>query len=297
MKTKHFVWISLTAMSLFAFTAASPAGADNPHRAPEPAETLVETVRDATERFQNVEELLAGIKEFTISKAEDDDKSLSEFMIDVALLTDADDEKGDEKNHITLMTIHSSKGLEFPNVYLVGLEENLFPSQMALNSRTELEEERRLFYVALTRAKDTCTLSYAASRFIFGNLTTSEPSRFIDEIDSKFLHFETPSRAAGKSLMGRSMDFDKPYSGGLNRTPVSSSRSLKSIHDLNSTPSRTNSDQDIKVGYNVVHDRFGKGKVTKLEGSGADKKATIFFPHHGAKTVLLRFANLTVLED
>lgn len=253
---------------------------------------------EEVERYQNIEELLAGIKEFTISQAEDADKSLSEFMIDVALLTDADDDKGDEKNHVTLMTIHSSKGLEFPHVFLVGLEENLFPSQMALNSRTELEEERRLFYVAVTRAKDSCTLSYATSRFIWGNLVSSEPSRFIDEIDQKHLNYETPSRGMGRSLSGRTVSFEKPFTGGLNKPLSSPGASFKSIESLSSSNNtKSGSTTDLKVGYNVMHDRFGKGKVTKLEGDGPDKKATIFFPHHGAKTVLLRFANLTILED
>jgi len=249
------------------------------------------------ERYQNIEELLAGIKEFTISQQEDADQSLSEFMIDVALLTDADDEKGDEKNHITLMTIHSSKGLEFPHVFLVGLEENLFPSQMALNSRTELEEERRLFYVAVTRAKDTCTLSYATSRFIWGNLVSSEASRFIEEIDPKFLNFETPQRGMGRSLSGRVSNFDEPFTGGLNRTTSPPNGSFKSLNEVSNSPEKSGSTADLKVGYNVLHDRFGKGKITRLEGEGADRKATIFFPHHGAKTVILRFANLTVLED
>lgn len=255
---------------------------------------------EEVERYQNIEELLAGLKEFTISQGEEGDSSLSEFMIDVALLTDADEDKGDEKNHVTLMTIHSSKGLEFPHVFLVGLEENLFPSQMALNSRTELEEERRLFYVALTRAKTTCSLSYATSRFIWGNLVSSEPSRFIDEIDPQYLNVETQQRGMGRSLSGRVQSFDKPFTGGLNKTMGAPSGSFKAVADLNksassSTPNKTTA--DIKVGYNVMHDRFGKGKVTKLEGDGPDKKATIFFPHHGAKTVLLRFANLTVLEE
>ena len=249
------------------------------------------------ERYQNIEELLAGIKEFTISQQEDADQSLSEFMIDVALLTDADDDKGDEKNHITLMTIHSSKGLEFPHVFLVGLEENLFPSQMALNSRTELEEERRLFYVAVTRAKETCTLSYATSRFIWGNLVSSEASRFIEEIDQKFLNFETPQRGMGRSLSGRVSNFDEPFTGGLNRTTSALSGSFKSLNEISNSPEKSGSKADLKVGYNVLHDRFGKGKITRLEGEGADRKATIFFPHHGAKTVILRFANLNVLDE
>lgn len=251
---------------------------------------------EEVERYQNIEELLSGIKSFVEGQAETESKSLSEFMLDVALLTDADEDKGDERNHVTLMTIHSSKGLEFPHVYLVGLEENLFPSQMALNSRTELEEERRLFYVAVTRAKETCTLSYATSRFQWGNLITAEPSRFIDEIKSEFLHHETPERGSGRSLSGRGNHFDEGFSGGLNKSFVS--KSLKPIERASpSSPSKGMNEMDLKVGYNVEHDRFGKGKVTHLEGQGADKKATIFFPRHGTKTVLLRFANLTVLEN
>jgi DNA helicase-2/ATP-dependent DNA helicase PcrA len=194
------------------------------------------------------------------------------------------------------MTIHSSKGLEFPHVYLVGLEENLFPSQMALNSRSELEEERRLFYVAVTRAKDTCTLSYATSRFIWGNLVSSEPSRFIEEIDPKHLNFEAQQRGMGKSLSGRASQFDQPFTGGLNRTNSSPASSFKSLSQLDNSKVKTGATLDLKVGYNVLHDRFGKGKVTKLEGQDADKKATIFFPHHGSKTVLLRFANLTIVD-
>lgn len=259
---------------------------------------------EEVERYQNIEELLSGIKEFTINQPEGESKALSEFMLDVALLTDADEEKGDDRNHVTLMTIHSSKGLEFPHVYLVGLEENLFPSQLSLNSRTELEEERRLFYVAVTRAKATCTLSYASSRFQWGNLITSEPSRFIDEIDPKFLHYETPQRkGGGRSLItGRGFESKRnagAATGGLNR-PMQGSRALKPIKKVGSSGGSSSSSAgaplSLKVGYNVEHDRFGKGKVTKLDGQGADTKATIFFPRHGSKTVLLRFAKLKVLD-
>lgn len=253
---------------------------------------------EEVERYQNIEELLAGIKEFTISRVDENQASLAEFMLDVALLTDADEDKGDDRNHVTLMTIHSSKGLEFPHVFLVGLEENLFPSQMSLHTRSELEEERRLFYVALTRAMKSCTLSWAASRFNWGQLITCEPSRFIDEIDERYLEFESLNRGSGRSLSGRTGGFDQPFSGGLNRSFSSPQKNFKSIDQADRTSApKSGASADIKVGYNVLHDRFGKGKVTKLEGEGADRKATIFFPHHGAKTVLLRFANLTVIED
>ena len=249
---------------------------------------------EEVERYQNIEELLAGIKEFTTSRTEDESKSLSEFMLDVALLTDADQDVDQDRNHVTMMTIHSSKGLEFPHVYLVGLEENLFPSQMALNSRMDLEEERRLFYVAITRAENTCTLSYATSRFQWGNLITSERSRFVDEISSEYLLHETPERGRGQSLTGKS--FDRPFHGGLNKNL--GSRSLKPLKNVISASDKNKINSDnLKVGYNVEHERFGKGKITKLEGKGPDQKATIFFPRHGTKTVLLRFANLKLIEN
>lgn len=257
---------------------------------------------EEVERYQNIEELLGGLKEFTVSKEEGESATLAEFMIDVALLTDADDDKGEDRNHVTMMTIHSSKGLEFPHVFLVGLEENLFPSQMALQSRTETEEERRLFYVAVTRAMKTCTLTYASSRFQWGSLVSSEPSRFIDEINPKFLHFETPQRGQGRSLnSGRPLGIGFGNgTGGLNKslggsspTSISNRQNLKPVSQ---TSGGKVDATDLKVGYNVEHDRFGKGKITKIEGQGADKKATIFFPHHGAKTLLLRFANLIVVD-
>ena len=254
---------------------------------------------EEVERFQNIEELLAGIQEFVKGAEADAPRTLADFMMDVALLTDADQEKPEDRNHISLMTIHSSKGLEFPHIYIVGLEENLFPSQMALNSRTELEEERRLFYVALTRGMRSCMLSYATSRFTWGQSIMCEPSRFIDEIDPQYLQFESVSRAANsRSLMG-SGGFERGFTGGLNK-PLQNAPQLRSLKEV--TQSKPNSGNNentlaIMVGNNVLHDRFGKGKVLKLEGQGPDKKATIFFPQHGSKTVLLRFANLQILED
>ncbi|MBU2019824.1 MAG: UvrD-helicase domain-containing protein [Bacteroidetes bacterium] len=252
---------------------------------------------EEVERYQNIEQLLSGIKEFTVSQAESGNHYLPDFLMDVALLTDAD-QATDDKNYVTLMTIHSSKGLEYPHVYLVGMEENLFPSQMVLNTRSELEEERRLFYVAVTRAKTTCTLSYATSRFIFGQLTSSEPSRFITEVDEQYLQFESVARPGGRSL--NSSGFDRNFSGGLNR-PMSNLKPLAPSDASASNSSKPSnggsSNLDLKVGYNVEHDRFGKGKVTGIEGTGNDKKATIFFPKNGSKTVLLRFANLKIIED
>ena len=247
---------------------------------------------EEVERFQNVEELLSGIQEFSNSGDEDNPNTLADFMLEVALLTDADQEKPEEKNHVSLMTIHSSKGLEFPNVYLVGMEENLFPSQMSLHSRSDLEEERRLFYVAVTRAMESCTLSYAVSRFLWGQSISCEPSRFIDEIDPNYLEFSSKAKSMNRGLSMKG--FEGGRTGGLNKMTNPSLRSLKEVtRHKSSSPN----EQDIKVGYNVEHKTFGKGKVTHMEGLGADQKATIFFPHHGSKTILLRFANLEILNE
>ena len=253
---------------------------------------------EEVERFQNIEELLAGIQEFVRGTEADVPRTLADFMMDVALLTDADQDKPEDRNHISLMTIHSSKGLEFGNIYIVGLEENLFPSQMALNSRSELEEERRLFYVALTRGMRSCMLSYATSRFTWGQSIMCEPSRFIDEIDPQYLQFESVSRASNsRSLMG-SGGFDRGFTGGLNK-PMPNAPQLRSLKEVSQSKAPASSENTLAiiVGHNIMHDRFGKGKVLKLEGQGADKKATIFFPQHGSKTVLLRFANIQILED
>ena len=255
---------------------------------------------EEVERYQNIEELLNGIKAFTAQQDADELKTLSEFMIDVALLTDADSDKEEDKNKITLMTIHSSKGLEFPHVYLVGVEENLFPSQMSLNTRSELEEERRLFYVAVTRAETTCTISYAASRFVFGSLTSSEPSRFISEINKEYVSFENPyntGRSLGRSLSGNNANNETGFSGGLNKR-YEQPRNLRSISEITSNPATNlnKGNEQLKVGYNVLHERFGKGKIIKIEGEGAEKKAVIFFPQEGSKTLLLKFAKLDIVD-
>ena len=249
---------------------------------------------EEVERLQNIEELLAGIQEFVTTSESDEFKSLADFMIDVALLTDADQDKTEERNHVSLMTIHASKGLEFPYVFIVGLEENLFPSQMVLNTRSELEEERRLFYVAVTRAMISCSLSYASSRYTWGQIVSCEPSRFIDEIDTSYLTFDSPPRGTGRSLMNG--NFERSFSNGLSRQSGSIPGNLKSLNELNKIAPKNTDSLHLMVGFNVEHERFGKGKITKLEGSGADRKAIIFFPHHGSKTVLLRFANLKVID-
>jgi DNA helicase-2/ATP-dependent DNA helicase PcrA len=254
---------------------------------------------EGVSRYENIQALLAGIKEFTEGVGEDEIGYLHDFLSDVALLTDADQEKEEKKDHITLMTIHASKGLEFPYVYVVGLEENLFPSQMALHSRPELEEERRLFYVALTRAEKLATLSYATSRYRYGNIITSEPSRFIEEINAEFLDIANPSRGAGVSMN----QFNLERKIGRTKEPLfTTRRNLKKIEDSDTTNEQSATTEinpsdlsDLKVGYNVKHERFGKGKVVGLEGT-PPIKATVFFPQVGNKQLLLKFAKLEILS-
>lgn len=250
---------------------------------------------EGVSRHENIQALLAGIKEFAENSSEDETAYLSDFMVDVALLTDADEESEEDKDKVTLMTIHSSKGLEFPYVFIVGLEENLFPSQMALNSRTELEEERRLFYVALTRAEKSATISYATSRYRWGNLITSEPSRFIEEIDSQYLDINNPSRGRGVSL--NQVNLEKRTSTQTKSVFSTKQRTLKKVTQSDvSAKSGTQSNLfDLKVGNNVVHERFGKGKVVGLEGD-PPVKATVFFPKAGNKQLLLKFARLEIVD-
>lgn len=254
---------------------------------------------EGVSRHENIQALLSGIKEFTQTVSEGETAFLSDFMVDVALLTDADQDKEEDKDKITLMTIHASKGLEFPYVYLVGLEENLFPSQLALNSRTELEEERRLFYVALTRAEKQATLSYASSRFRWGNIVTSEPSRFIEEIDPSHLEIQTNTGSAsfggGRSMnqlnLERKIDGKKAplFSERRRLTPISDAKPKK---PASGTVAES---LDLKVGNNVIHERFGKGKVVGLEGT-PPTKATVFFPSAGNKQLLLKFARLEIVS-
>jgi len=250
-------------------------------------------------RYENIQELLNGIKEF--SEREDiEEKGLDVFMQDVALLTN--DDKTDDKNAdtVSLMTIHSSKGLEFPSVNVVGLEENLFPSQMSLNSRSDLEEERRLFYVAVTRAESKLTISYATSRFKFGTLISCEPSRFLDEIDARYLELDFTAKPVPSSTSffddernswnKRNDTFSKPKPA----SQVKTTSILAKAHVP--TPGFAPSDTaNLQVGMEVEHERFGFGKVISLEGNKPDIKATIFFKEIGQKQLLLKFAKLRII--
>jgi DNA helicase-2/ATP-dependent DNA helicase PcrA len=283
---------------------------------------------EGVSRYENIQELLNGMREFSDKVDQDSPlevRTLSDFLIDVALLTDADNQEDDGSGKVSMMTIHGAKGLEFPYVNIVGLEENLFPSQLSINSREELEEERRLFYVALTRAEKKATLSYAVTRYRWGQLSYSEPSRFIEEIDQEYL--DMPSEP--KQTSSRSFDFDderssfqrKPSFGSPRTSSSSNSASpsfpkpkpkienqpaptpilpppnFKKVSRVSGAPTAASggdwaTPEQILEGTEVIHEKFGKGKVLKVEGKSPDLKATVFFPSAGQKQLLLKFAKL-----
>ena len=241
-------------------------------------------------RIQNIEELLNGIKDF-VENNEKSQASVSSFLQDVALATDQDNDTNDN-NKVSLMTVHLAKGLEFPYVYIVGLEENLFPSAMNLNSRTELEEERRLFYVALTRAEKKIYLSYVLSRYRWGKPVDSEKSRFIDEIKEEYLQNNVIQRSISKDFSQKSQ-FNKV---GI-RFKKPETRPAKNFVKLKSSSSKSNLfDNKLIVGNIVIHERFGKGEVISIEGQGGDKKAEIKFEKGGLKKLLLRFSRLEIIS-
>ena len=272
---------------------------------------------EASSRVENVQELLNGMKDFVEEQNEKEDAnvSLAHFLEDVALATDFDSDKSDDEPRIALMTIHLSKGLEFPYVYIVGMEENLFPSAMSSNTRAELEEERRLFYVALTRAEKQAYLTYAESRYRWGNLNDCEPSRFIEEIDESFIENIAPKlKPSFNSFVDadifedtppRTIRFKKPsvkpkriIKKETNKTTkISSPKNFKKVSFTSATNNNSNFDTNITEGLVVLHQKFGKGLVTNIEGVGQNKKATILFDKAGERNLLLKFAKLKIIKQ
>lgn len=257
------------------------------------AELYNDKTVEGVSRFENVQELLNSIKEFVEEDVLQDDeviasdKSLGTFMQNVTLLT-GDEKEKDSVDSVKLMTVHSAKGLEFPVVYVVGMEENLFPGSQSLYSLDDLEEERRLFYVAITRAEHRLFLTYASTRYKFGNLNYCEPSRFLQEIPENVVSFhgdlkkaKTPE--ATKSLYNQfaTRPAPKPI------VPATPSTSEPFIADDAST---------LQTGMEVMHEKFGEGKVVSIEGAGANKIASIFFGQYGLKKIMIKFARLKILS-
>jgi DNA helicase II / ATP-dependent DNA helicase PcrA len=238
-------------------------------------------------RYQNIEELLNALKEFSDTERSEEEfseltfRTLDEYMQNVALMTDQDKDNKEDNNVVTLMTIHAAKGLEFQYVYIVGLEENLFPNIQAMGSRQELEEERRLFYVALTRAEKRAIISFARNRMRWGNFTNSIPSRFIAEVDPQFIERTQGARSVEESPAPKIL-----FQGA--KPDLTKMKKVTSNHgsQVATDPS------SLKTGMRVRHERFGAGTIVNLEGNAADMKATVAFDNVGEKKLLLRFARL-----
>ena len=273
-------------------------------------------------RKENIEELVNGMSDFCAQRQEEGNPNvlLGDFLSEVSLLTDQDSDKDGDDEKITLMTVHSAKGLEFKNVFVVGMEENLFPSSMVGDSPRALEEERRLFYVAITRAEEHCFLSYAKTRFRYGKMEFGSPSRFLKDIDVRFLRLpqdagmfrrveEEATVFRRENARGFAPDKeDAPY-GGKERVSVRPKqqiiaptvpRNLKrvapSANTASTSPSAGGSANCVQQGQLIEHERFGLGEVLKVEGEGDNAKATIRFKNAGDKQLLLRFARFKVLS-
>jgi len=280
---------------------------------------------DDLSRQENLEEFLSGMQDFVESRREEGLESqvaLGDFLQEVALLTDLDSEGDAEQPKVSLMTIHSAKGLEFPTVFVVGLEENIFPSPMCTGSLRELEEERRLLYVAITRAEKHCILTCAQNRFRYGRMEYDTPSRFIKDIDTAFLRIEGEDGIPQKSSRGSgfrrqessvpfggysSQESSVPFGGSFKRpsSPSSDSRTIPSA-PVQTAPSRfkpvssartspVSPSGDLQEGVTIEHQRFGIGTVVKVEGVGENQKATVHFRNAGIKQLLLKFAKFKVI--
>ena len=244
-------------------------------------------------RYENLEELLNAIKVFTeAAETNGEPEILEAYMANVALLTDQDTESEEDRNKVTLMTMHSAKGLEFKHVYIVGMEDTLFPSPMSSGSARELEEERRLFYVAVTRAEKQATLSYALNRYKWGNLERCSPSRFLREIDQKYLHYP---QTGGKPFNQSNNQANKPKSVREEPKQYINEERLKKISKAqvpSDIPFSATDPSLFEVGDSVNHERFGNGKIISIEGQPPNTTATVDFERDGNKKLLLRFAKL-----
>ena len=267
-------------------------------------------------RQENLEEFLSGMQDFVESRKEEDrgdEIALSDFLQEVALLTDLDSDGDEEQPKVTLMTVHAAKGLEFPTVFVVGLEENIFPSPMCTGSMRELEEERRLLYVAITRAEKHCILTCAQNRFRYGKMEYDTPSRFIKDIDPRLLKVEGGTGIPGlpkSSGMSSSSSMSSPtsYTSRTNYSrPVQNPRPVATqfiadvkprlvpVRKESPAPQSSIGDIGLKEGNIIEHQRFGIGTVVKVEGSGENTKATVNFKNAGTKQLLLKFAKYTII--
>lgn len=284
------------------------------------ADIYQDTTPENLSRQENVEELVNGMQDFCDMRMEEGNEniSLSDYLSEVSLMSDVDSDKGDDEHKVTLMTIHSAKGLEFGTVFVVGLEEGLFPNQMVSGNPREMEEERRLFYVAITRAKTHCYLSYAQCRFRYGQMEFSSPSRFLNDIDSRYLDWRKSMAIGGRSIdddvelpwnrksslfgNGAAQERPRPF-----RPTISSPKPVPPITrpvppSVATSPERPSASSAspvssrIAVGKHIVHNRFGRGEILHIEGTGDGTKATVRFENVGTKQLLLKFAKFEVID-
>ncbi|MFT4072005.1 MAG: 3'-5' exonuclease [Dysgonamonadaceae bacterium] len=276
-------------------------------------------------RQENLQELLGGIHEFTEARQEEgsDEYRLPDFLSEVSLLTDQDTDKESEAEKVTMMTIHSAKGLEFRNVFVVGLEEELFPSSMALSEVKGVEEERRLFYVALTRAEEYCMLTYARSRFRNGQTDSCNPSRFLKEIKPEYLDIQdrmlskafslggAPSRSSespfsenesSTSRFGSSSPFggmkkEQPYAQPQPKSGVPPRGNFVKAEQVRPKVGISSQKDEVKPGDVIAHDRFGLGTIVDVTGDASSRKATVNFENAGTKQLLLKFAKFRKVES
>lgn len=268
-------------------------------------------------RQENLQELLSGIHQFCETRKEEGSETfgLMDFLSEVSLLSDQDTDKEADKEKVTMMTIHASKGLEFKNVFIVGLEEDLFPSSMAKNEMRGLEEERRLFYVAITRAEDFCMLTYAKSRFRNGQINACNPSRFLKDIDASYLNMSgsllfgntPPEYSANDEYEDKVSKTDDHYTNKLQFSSSSSFLPLESakpqlpksnfVNAKIAKPKLSAGGNDsVNIGDIIRHERFGIGKVTNVSGDIDSRKATVEFENSGTKQLLLKFARFQIIK-
>ena len=261
---------------------------------------------DDLSRQENLEEFLGGMQDFVASRQEEDQADhvyLPDFLQEVALLTDLDSDSGDADDKVSLMTIHAAKGLEFPTVFVVGLEENIFPSPMCINSMRELEEERRLLYVAITRAEKHCILTCAQNRWRYGRMEYDTPSRFIRDIEPSLLQVEGSAPGIAAKSSPRPTSFNVQRQTSQNPRPVATQfvadpkpRLVPVRHEA-PRPQSAIGNIDLQAGNVIEHQRFGIGTVIRVEGTGENTKATVEFKNAGTKQLLLKFAKYTIIKS
>ena len=261
---------------------------------------------ESMSRKENIEEMVSGINDFCAMRQEEGNTNISlvDFLSEVSLLTNQDSDVAEDGEKITLMTVHSAKGLEFRNVFVVGMEENLFPSGMVGNSHRALEEERRLFYVAITRAEDHCFLSFSKTRFRYGKMEFGAPSRFLTDIDVSYLRMPQDA-AISRKVDQESQRFRTERSEPIRKliNEPTGVRKLKRVNSLSSPATAEvkgsaldGSVNSVSIGQLIEHERFGQGEVINVEGSGDNAKATIRFKNAGEKQLLLRFARFKIIR-